>query len=225
MDPLIYYRLYPEFRSRSWQRHSAHTRLMDYLIRKANPAQSQICGIDFPPGTILISSRQYCEQTGEHPQLFAYALRDLQYEGDIAVTLIGHTLIVTLTHYPTPAPAPEAPPSPQPATFSEPIPEATPEPAAPEETPSPQPPSSTDPVPSLSATCTARINIQHSKFPIQKESPHPLTASAARINIQNSTFHIQKESPHPLPASAARTTFKIQHSKFKTPPEPGRPPP
>ncbi len=163
MDPLIYYRLYPEFRSRSWQRHSAHTRLMDYLIRKANPAQSQICGIDFPPGTILISSGQYCEQTGEHPQLFAYALRDLQYEGDIAVTLIGHTLIVTLTHYPTPAPAPEAPPSPQPATFSEPI-------------------------LSSSAACTARINIQNSTFHIQKESPPHFRS---KNNIQNSTFKIQ----------------------------------
>ena len=142
MDPLIYYRLYPEFRSRSWQRHSAHTRLMDYLIRKANPAQSQICGIDCPPGTVLISSGQYCEQTGEHPQLFAYALRDLQYEGDIAVTLIGHNLIVTLTHYPTPEEAPLS----RPASFSEPI-------------------------SSSSAACAARINIQNSTFHIQKESP------------------------------------------------------
>ena len=178
MDPHDYYRLYPQLRSRSWQRQSAHSRLMDHLIRKANPAQSQICGIDFPPGTVLISSGQYCEQTGEHPQLFAYALRDLQYEGDIAVTLIGHTLIVTLTHYPTPvSEAPEAPPSPQPASFSEPIPKATPEPAAPEETPSSRPASFSEPIPSSSAAC------------------------------------------------AARTTFKIQHSKFKTPPEPGRHPP
>ena len=215
MDPLIYYRLYPEFRSRSWQRHSAHTRLMDYLIRKANPAQSQICGIDFPPGTILISSRQYCEQTGEHPQLFAYALRDLQYEGDIAVTLIGHTLIVTLTHYPTPAPAPEAPPSPQPATFSEPIPEATPE-----EGPSSQPASFSEPIPE--ATPEEGPSSQPASFsePILSSS----AACTARINIQNSTFHIQKESPHPLTASAARTTFKIQHSKF-TPPRARAPSP
>lgn len=186
MDPLIYYRLYPEFRSRSWQRHSAHTRLMDYLIRKANPAQSQICGIDFPPGTLLMSSGQYCEQTGEHPQLFAYALRDLQYEGDIAVTLIGHNLIVTLTHYPTPAPAPEAPPSPQPATFSEPIPEATPE-----EGPSSQPASFSEPILSSSAACTARINIQNSTFHIQKESPPRFRS---KNNIQNSTFKIQNSA-------------------------------
>lgn len=191
MEPRAYYRLYPELRSRSWQRQSAHTRLMDHLIRKANPAQSQICGIDFPPGTILISSRQYCEQTGEHPQLFAYALRDLQYEGDIAVTLIGHTLIVTLTHYPT---LEEAPLS-QPASFSEPTPEA----AAPEETPSSRPASFSEPILSSSAACTARINIQNSTFHIQKESPPRFRS---KNNIQNSTFKIQNparaRAPSPI---------------------------
>ena len=181
MEPHDYYRLYPELRSRSWQRHYAHIRLMDYLIRKANPAQSQICGIDFPPGTVLISSGQYCEQTGEHPQLFAYAIRDLQYEGDIAVTLIGHNLIVTLTHYPTPEEAPSS----QPASFSEPTPEA----AAPEEAPLSQPASFSEPVPSSPAACTARINIQNSTFHIQKESPPRLRS---------------KNSHYPIPITPAR---------------------
>ena len=172
MEPHDYYRHFPELRSRSWQRHSAHTRLMDYIIRKANPAQSQICGIDFPPGTVLISSGQYCEQTGEHPQLFAYALRDLQYEGDIAVTLIGHNLIITLTHYPTPEEAPSS----LPASFSE-------------------------PNPSSSATSAARINIQNSTFHIQKESPHrlPLAQQESTFKIQNSKFKKSARARAPSP--------------------------
>ena len=186
MEPHDYYRLYPELRSRSWQRHYAHTRLMDYLIRKANPAQSQICGIDCPPGTVLISSGQYCEQTGEHPQLFAYALRDLQYEGDITVTLIGHNLIVTLTHYPTPEEAPLS----RPASFSEPIPEATPE-----EAPLSRPASFSEPIPSSSAACAARINIQNSTFHIQKESP----IQNSKFKIQNSKFKTPPEPGRPPP--------------------------